>query len=53
MGIGAILEIALATLGALMGGMVGLTIGWIVAVCVEAIVTIRTVYRAAVATPIG
>jgi O-antigen/teichoic acid export membrane protein len=53
MGIGAILEIVLAALGAIIGGMVGLTIGWVVAVCVEAMITIRTVYHASAATQIG
>jgi O-antigen/teichoic acid export membrane protein len=44
---GAVMELALATLGAVFGGLVGLTIGWVLALCIEGALAMRTVYRAA------
>ncbi len=45
--IGSFLELGIAGLGAHFGGLVGLSIGWVVAVCIEAIFMFPAVYRAA------
>jgi O-antigen/teichoic acid export membrane protein len=41
------LELGGATLGAYLGGLSGLSLGWLAAMCVEAIYMSRSVYRAA------
>jgi O-antigen/teichoic acid export membrane protein len=46
--IGSILELGIAALGARLGGLVGLSIGWVVAVFLEAIFMFPTVYRVAI-----
>jgi O-antigen/teichoic acid export membrane protein len=43
----AVLELSLAVAGALLGGLVGLSVGWVLAVYIEAVVMIVTVWRAA------
>jgi O-antigen/teichoic acid export membrane protein len=45
--IGSFLELGIAGLGAHFGGLAGLSIGWVVAVCIEAIFMFPVVYRAA------
>jgi hypothetical protein len=45
--IGSLLELGIAGLGARFGGLVGLSLGWVVAVCIEAIFMFPAVYRAA------
>ncbi|MFO7540933.1 MAG: hypothetical protein R6X32_23065, partial [Chloroflexota bacterium] len=42
-----VLELSLAVAGALLGGLVGLSVGWVLAVYIEAVVMIVTVWRAA------
>jgi O-antigen/teichoic acid export membrane protein len=44
---GALLELGLAALGAHLGGLSGLSLGWDIAVCIEALLMARTVYRTA------
>lgn len=44
--IGGLLELGLAALGARLGGLVGLSLGWVVAVYVEAVFMSPAVYRA-------
>ncbi len=44
---GAAAEIALAAAGAALGGLAGLAVGWVVALSIEAVLIVRTVYRAA------
>jgi hypothetical protein len=44
---GAILEVGAAALGARLGGISGLSLGWIIAVCVEAMFMFRLVLRKA------
>jgi O-antigen/teichoic acid export membrane protein len=44
--VGVLLELAAAALGAHLGGLLGLSLGWVVAVCVEATFMSRTVYKA-------
>lgn len=46
--IGSILELGIAALGARLGGLVGFSIGWVVAVLLEAIFMFPTVYRVAI-----
>ena len=45
--IGSLLELGIAALGAHLGGLVGLSLGWDAAVCVEAVFMFPAVYRAA------
>lgn len=45
--IGTLLEIGTAALGAHLGGLSGLSLGWLVALCVEAVFMSPTVYKAA------
>ncbi len=40
-----ILELGGAALGARLGGLSGLSLGWLAAVCIEAVIMFRTVYR--------
>lgn len=44
------LEVALATLGARLGGLSGLSLGWLAALCAEAAFMARPVYRVVVQT---
>jgi O-antigen/teichoic acid export membrane protein len=44
---GAFLEVVAAILGARLGGASGLSLGWLIAVCIEAIVMSGTVYKIA------
>jgi O-antigen/teichoic acid export membrane protein len=46
---GGIFELALATIGIIWGGLLGLAVGWLVALCIEAVLMALPVYR--VATP--
>jgi O-antigen/teichoic acid export membrane protein len=48
MAVGGLLELALVALGAKSGGLTGLSLGWLVAICVEAAFMAGTVYRLAV-----
>lgn len=43
---GGVLEIGAAALGAHLGGLTGLSVGWVVAIYVESIFMFRTVYKA-------
>lgn len=45
--VGATFEIATATVGAHLGGLPGLSVGWVAALCVEAVVVGRVVWRSA------
>ena len=45
--IGSLLELGIAALGAHLGGLVGFSLGWDAAVCVEAVFMFPIVYRAA------
>jgi O-antigen/teichoic acid export membrane protein len=45
--IGCVLELGMTALGAHFGGLVGLSLGWDAALCVQAVVMFPTVYRAA------
>ena len=42
-----LLELGGATLGALLGGLTGLSLGWFCAMCIEALCMSRTVFKAA------
>ena len=42
-----LLELGGSALGAYLGGLTGLSLGWFAAVCIEAVFMFRTVYRAA------
>jgi O-antigen/teichoic acid export membrane protein len=46
---GAVLELAGAVVGAHLGGLAGLSVGWAAMVCIEALIMAPTVYRAAAA----
>ena len=48
---GGLLELALATIGAILGGLLGLSLGWVVAVSIQAALMGRAVYRAANPSP--
>ncbi|MFL5802706.1 MAG: hypothetical protein ACJ8CR_13310, partial [Roseiflexaceae bacterium] len=48
---GGLLELALATLGAILGGLLGLSIGWAAAVSIQAAFMGRAVYQAANPSP--
>lgn len=50
MAVGAIIELILATLGASVGGLLGLCVGWVAAVCIEAMVTVPAVLRTVAAS---
>jgi O-antigen/teichoic acid export membrane protein len=47
MAVGGLLELILAGIGASLGGLAGLSIGWLVAMCIEAVLMLPTVYRIA------
>ena len=47
MAVGGFLELTLAAVGAGVGGLTGLSVGWLAAVCIEAVFMARTVYRTA------
>jgi O-antigen/teichoic acid export membrane protein len=44
--VGGLLELGVAALGARLGGLPGLSLGWLAAACVEAVFMSRTVYKA-------
>jgi O-antigen/teichoic acid export membrane protein len=48
---GAVLEVGLAALGARLGDLTGLSLGWVIAVCIEAVLIVPTVYRIAGSGP--
>ncbi len=48
---GSVLELSLAAVGALVNGLIGLSVGLVLAVCIEAIFMTRAVYTSAVVTP--
>lgn len=48
--VGAALELALATAGGIKGGLTGLSLGWLIAVCGQAVLMGPRVYRAATAS---
>jgi O-antigen/teichoic acid export membrane protein len=48
MAIGSILELGLAATGAHLGGLAGLSLGWVIAVCIEGLMTIAPVYHIAI-----
>lgn len=50
MSLGAVLEVGGAILGALLGGLQGLSVAWLIAVCIEAVLMGPPVYRAVRAT---
>lgn len=43
---GSLLELGAATLGACLGSLTGLSLGWVIGICIEAIFMFRTVYMA-------
>ncbi len=43
-------ELTLAALGARLGGLSGLSLGWVAAICVEAALMARPVYQALMAS---
>jgi O-antigen/teichoic acid export membrane protein len=43
---GSLLELCAAALGARLGGLSGLSLGWIIAICIESMFMFRTVYQA-------
>jgi hypothetical protein len=45
--IGCVLELVIAALGAHVAGLVGLSLGWVTALCIQAAIAFPTVYRAA------
>lgn len=46
--VGSILELGLAAIGAHLGGLPGLSLGWVIAVYIEGLLTIAPVYRIAI-----
>jgi hypothetical protein len=48
---GAIVEVALAILGGVVGGITGIALGWLIAACIEAVAFGPSVYHAALSTP--
>jgi O-antigen/teichoic acid export membrane protein len=51
--VSALLEIALAATGANLGGLLGISLGWLVALCAEAVFMAPVVYRAATGSSRG
>jgi len=47
MAAGSLLELTLAAIGASLSGLAGLSLGWVAAMCIEALFMIRTVYQVA------
>jgi len=47
MAAGSLLELTLAAIGASLAGLAGLSLGWVAAMCIEALFMTRTVYQAA------
>ena len=45
MAVGCVLELSLAAVGAYLGGLFGLSLGWVIAVYIEGLITIVPVYR--------
>jgi len=50
MSLGSILELSFAAVGAYLGGLSGLSLGWVIAVFIEGLMTIVPVYRIATST---
>jgi O-antigen/teichoic acid export membrane protein len=48
---GAVLEVGLAGIGGAMGGLTGMAVGWLIALCIEALLFGPTVYHAATYRP--
>lgn len=48
---GTLLELSLAATGAIVGGLSGLSVGWIVAISIEALLMARTLYNVIVPVP--
>ncbi len=44
--LGSMLELGIAVVGAWVGGLEGLSLGWVVALCLESVFMVRAVYRA-------
>lgn len=51
MGAGSLLELILAAMGAGLGGLTGLSLGWVAAMCIEALFMAPTVYQVAFREP--
>jgi O-antigen/teichoic acid export membrane protein len=49
--IGCVLELVIAAVGAHIAGLVGLSLGWVIALCIQGAIAFPTVYRAAF--PVG
>jgi O-antigen/teichoic acid export membrane protein len=49
--LGSVLELSLAAVGAGVNGLIGLSVGLVLAMCVEAVLMVRAVYTSAVVTP--
>jgi len=47
---GGLLELTMAAIGASLGGLAGLSLAWVAALCIEALFMARTVYQAAILT---
>jgi len=47
MAAGSLLELTLAAIGASLGGLAGLSLGWVAAMCIEALFMARTVFQVA------
>jgi len=45
--VGGVFEMILAAVGGSLGGLLGLCIGWLIAVCIEALLMVHTVYQTA------
>jgi hypothetical protein len=45
--IGAVIEISFAILGGVYFGLIGLSIAWVIAFCIEALITLPKVYQIA------
>jgi hypothetical protein len=43
---GGLLELGAAAIGAHLGGLAGLSIGWVIAICIESMFMFHTVYKA-------
>jgi O-antigen/teichoic acid export membrane protein len=49
--VGTVLEVTFASLGGWTGGLTGMALGWLIALCIEAILFGPTVYRATIHVP--
>jgi len=50
---GGVLELTLAATGARLGGLAGLSLGWVAAMCIEALFMVRTIYQVAMPAPLS